>query len=1338
MRNLTTLAVEAFAGTDGWRAIATDAENSNTVYGAKYTKGTESSLLRLSFARVTLSSSEELTSLAVVASPIAQSLSNEVLLFELLSDGGEAVENAPALCTVTAGGDILLLPVDAGSVEIVGSVEQGLLAAQWSPDEDLLVLITSPSSESNSKLLVMTRDFAVLHEASLISDEFGDDAPVNVGWGSKSTQFHGSEGKQAAAAAANALSGDTRGPLVEEDDLLPHVAWRADGAYFIVSTVESDNYGTHRVLRTFTRDGALSATSDPTVRGLSHCLAVRPVGNVIATTQRAGIAPDGREWAPGRSGRHDVVFFERNGLRHNEFSLREEHGAVPKGDVGSLPEWNTHHTIQSLSWNADGNILAVHLIRNDQKHALQLWTTRNYHWYLKQEMVWDDLFTSRWHPEDPFKLYILRSHTLEQRTYRIETHVSSGAPPHDAASVAVIDGSAILLTPFRLQNVPPPMCAKRIVDTPAHTATSTPVTPMHLAWDTLADGDATTDYLAVLYPGMVHVWRIAYGKLGKRQPWDIQRVATYEVSNDAYQVAVAVDAPTKIRIAALTPTELHSENTTQALESGPKVLRLASKSKTFVLEHPNGQIDIKDNQFRLSAFCADIVVLEHSATPTVLGLASNGQLLTPERCLAKNVTSFAVTDRLVVWTTWTHEARFLPLAALAEDAHTIELGRRVERGSTIVAAIPSAMALVLQMPRGNLETICPRPMVLDVIRDLIDQHQYGEAFIISRAHRVDLNLLYDHAPNMFLEDVPKIVAQIDNVDHLNLLISSMRNEDVTRSLYRPLLATDHHSADPKNKVNAICDAFLLALEIDQRRFLNTILTAHIRKTPPDFENGLRVLLRYKDQDLALAEEACKYIIFLANVEQLFRVALGMYDFQLALLIAQHSQKDPREYVAFLRDLRSKQPEPYQRFCVDDHLGKHTRALHHLSHVGERFDQLLSYTVEHKLYREALDAFNKDFEKQRKIYDLFGDYLLDHQRASEAASAYLLANDSQKAIDAFREADLWQEALTTACAQHWPANNIRTLAQTLVEQLTARGQYEGAAQICFDYLQDAEAGVSWLCSAQAFPSAMRRSALNQRMDLVKTHIEPAALDAQVSTLEEVDAWEEQLTSQLKRLAELDSKRDEAPTQYFPEDGPGLENIDMQSDTFSQLTQFTRYTAAPSVAESMSTLSLGTRATASRSRAKQKKEQKKKLTGKKGSIYEETYLLESLQNLLAKRLGALQRNVGDLLPTLLTLGPTHRNAANVLQQRLLALEEHARQAADTLGERAQTLQDRKQQVEHELVAAVSNLAHAPGEESASQALAALYAMRHTSRIPATSRPEVASERWKLHLLDKPQSP
>ena len=196
--------------------------------------------------------------------------------------------------------------------------------------------------------------------------------------------------------------------------------------------------------------------------------------------------------------------------------------------------------------------------------------------------------------------------------------------------------------------------------------------------------------------------------------------------------------------------------------------------------------------------------------------------------------------------------------------------------------------------------------------------------------------------------------------------------------------------------------------------------------------------------------------------------------------------------------------------------------------------------------------------------------------------------------------------------------------------------------------------------------------------------------------------------------------------------------MQSDTMSQLTQFTRYTAAPSVAQTMSTLSLGTRATG-RSKAKQKKEEKKKNAGKKGSIYEEKYLLDSVAKLLTTRLGALQRTTAQLLPALLALGTSHRAAAQKLQHRLLALEAKATQAADALGARATAQDQRRQQAEHELVAAVAHLAHQPGDEAApGAALTALYASRHATRAPAASRPDVSSERWKMHLLDTPQAP
>ena len=40
----------------------------------------------------------------------------------------------------------------------------------------------------------------------------------------------------------------------------------------------------------------------------------------------------------------------------------------------------------------------------------------------------------------------------------------------------------------------------------------------------------------------------------------------------------------------------------------------------------------------------------------------------------------------------------------------------------------------------------------------------------------------------------------------------------------------------------------------------------------------------------MVEEAVKYIIFLVDAERLFNIALGMYDFSLVLMVAQHAQK----------------------------------------------------------------------------------------------------------------------------------------------------------------------------------------------------------------------------------------------------------------------------------------------------------------------------------------------------------------------------------------------------------------------------------------------------------------
>ena len=100
--------------------------------------------------------------------------------------------------------------------------------------------------------------------------------------------------------------------------------------------------------------------------------------------------------------------------------------------------------------------------------------------------------------------------------------------------------------------------------------------------------------------------------------------------------------------------------------------------------------------------------------------------------------------------------------------------RRVERGSKIVTVVPHDTRLVLQMPRGNLETVSPRALVLSSVRRHLDRVEFKRAFGLMRKHRINLNLMYDHNPKVFLNQTKEFVKQLDSVNDLNLFLTELR------------------------------------------------------------------------------------------------------------------------------------------------------------------------------------------------------------------------------------------------------------------------------------------------------------------------------------------------------------------------------------------------------------------------------------------------------------------------------------------------------------------------------------------------------------------------------------
>ncbi len=217
------------------------------------------------------------------------------------------------------------------------------------------------------------------------------------------------------------------------------------------------------------------------------------------------------------------------------------------------------------------------------------------------------------------------------------------------------------------------------------------------------------------------------------------------------------------------------------------------------------------------------------------------------------------------------------------------------------------------------------------------------------------------------------------------------------------------------KVNTICDAFLKALQAQKNANLQNIITANVCKDPPALEDGLRIVADLMQEDEALAERAVEHICFLVDVNKLYDHALGLYNLDLALLVAQQSQRSTG-VSSFIQKLHQMSLLRRQ-FAIDDHLERREKALGHLKSL-DVFDEAQSYTAAHNLYRTAFGLYRYEQQRRDILTDLYAAHLESKSQYREAGLAYESRKNYQKATVCYRAAGAtcWQECLFAAQKQ----------------------------------------------------------------------------------------------------------------------------------------------------------------------------------------------------------------------------------------------------------------------------------------------------------------------------------
>jgi elongator complex protein 1 len=627
----------------------------------------------------------------------------------------------------------------------------------------------------------------------------------------------------------------------------------------------------------------------------------------------------------------------------------------------------------------------------------------------------------------------------------------------------------------------------------------------------------------------------------------------------------------------------------------------------------------------------------------MVGKSRKNRLYCHELLLADSISSFAISIEngyLCYVTSDTRcICRFLPLIDLcsfdpllgADENHLLEgyEPRMVEEGARLVAVLTTKPAMVLQMPRGNLDVNYPRALVLRHVMMDIKNGRYRLAYETMRRLKVDFNLIVDMDPVRFLHGggVVEFLDQVVAIDHLNLFISTLQNWNSTAEQIpvphwiQPVdgaPAASKQGFDFSTKVNQVCTALReLMLDAQARKkcnggrevassyYLLPVLSTFAKHDPPQLADAL-ALIRHNAENQASsdpdqrvtpllsieAQDSIKYLAFLADYELLFNTALGMYDYEMARAVARNSQMDPKTYLPLLRRYMEL-PSFFAKYEVDIKLERYDAALRNLAASGDAgehvapttttaegpslpnsFECCMALVESRGLHALGLKLF-KETAQRRQILLSLGNHAMGEKKYELALAVFLSARDNdimdnKLCIEAAKMAKDWRTLFSLAASTEHESlarEMAETLAASAEGSLEKRTLLHDAARILLDYGHHVGRAIELLTSAKLWDEARRVALLDGKTDLSGDVIESAVTYA-YTCIEDFREREVAFEAATKRFGHSIRIRKEATRNGDEE---------MMLDEGAMMEQSSQFSMA-SNASMMSTRSTSSRASA----------------------------------------------------------------------------------------------------------------------------------------------------------------
>uniref|UniRef100_A0A0N4ZY50 Elongator complex protein 1 n=1 Tax=Parastrongyloides trichosuri TaxID=131310 RepID=A0A0N4ZY50_PARTI len=941
---------------------------------------------------------------------------------------------------ILANGDLCFISILSNEACILTTLVNRIDGVSWCPGNQCIICC------SENKVFHFSREGNFMASYDLIPKVPGKDQLMTVGWGSRETQFQGSAGRK----VLKEVDIEKLPTMIHEYDDINKViiSHRDDCEYLTISSVEETETVQNnekivvkeRVMRIFNHENDFMAKCE-ILAGAEPVVAMKPKGNYIATLRNL-------------KGKRTLRFYERNGQKRHDFDITKEANPEEK-------------TIVSLSWNNDGTILSM-VFKNIKTSLdeIQFWTVSNYDWTLKYcievpsnviKFIWDEIKSNNFMYLQNNGIFI--SGYVDPRMYNVCN-----------MNAVVVNGKELRVTDFNVAPIPPPMSLYQLqFPKPINTVAQHEIGNMVVL---------TSDMnLSLFIPENKKYKLVKIINLKSLIP-NSENSFVYDIKFSTPDVISFIYHNGSYIIYTLNLTTASIKEIFKTEKNIMLHFNSVLCQNIFLIQEYNGdwyQFDYTTKQGIELSFNGKPVKLStydsHKSDflekeCILISLTNTNQLLFNDKTISSTVGSYCVGDNFIIIITLSNTLFCLSretlskVVALPPDS----AGRMVERGSHIVSFDSKGTRVWLQMPRGNLETIEPRTLLLSKMKQFFDKKEWKKAHREMRRHRIDMNLIFDHDPDNFMNNIPDFIDNIDDADDLNLFIMTLNDELTTTSMFSSHYPS-HNGKVYKNKVNIICQNMLEYLikigEVDQQRMIrlfSCILSCYVKQTPTLLKEALTKIKNVmtkleKEKSYEFLQDSLRHLLYMIDSNTLFKEAIGTYDWEIALNVAECSQRDPKEYISLLNDLRSKQPLSYQRFCADMYLDNYVSALNNIAltltedekNYESHMEECINLIKLKNMYSNSLVVF-KNSPHYGKICHVYGEYLESKGKVNDAAIMFLKCDDVKRAVGCYEQTKNWKCYLQYAGLINVSDDEINKILSKMAKLLETNGDHGNAYEI----------------------------------------------------------------------------------------------------------------------------------------------------------------------------------------------------------------------------------------------------------------------------------------------------